>query len=88
MVDVKGKWAFVTGAARGIGYGAALFLAERGCTLILHGRTKEHCAKVLEEVKAKGVEAYAVGAEFSNLSQVEEMLKEIDGLGVNVEINV
>ena len=30
MVDVKGRWAFVTGAARGIGRGAALFLAERG----------------------------------------------------------
>ena len=43
MVDVKGRWAFITGAARGIGYGAAIFMAKRGCNLILHGRTAEHC---------------------------------------------
>ncbi|MBE6863873.1 MAG: hypothetical protein E7495_04790 [Ruminococcus flavefaciens] len=61
MVDVNGKWALITGAARGI-----------GCNLILHARKAENCAKVLEEVKALGAEAYAVGAEFSNLVQVEK----------------
>ena len=86
MVDVKGKWALITGAARGIGYGAAKFMAERGCNLILHGRTAEHCSKVLGEVKALGVEAYAVGAEFSDLTQVEKMLAEIDALGKPVDI--
>ncbi len=86
MVEVKGRWALITGAARGIGRGAALFLAERGCNLILQGRTKEHCAAVLSEVKALGVEAYAVGAEFSDISQVKEMLEEIDSLGKPVDI--
>lgn len=86
MVDVKGKWAFITGAARGIGYGAAKFMTERGCNLILHGRTPEHCAKVLDEIKELGVEAYAVGAEFSDLSQVEKMLADIDALGKQVDI--
>ena len=59
MVNVKGRWAFITGAARGIGYLVAQFMAKQGCNLILHGRTKEHCQKVVEEVKALGVEAYA-----------------------------
>ena len=86
MVDVKGRWALVTGAARGIGYGAALFLAEHGCNLVLHGRTKDHCQKVLEKVKEFGVEAYVVGAEFSDLSQVEDMLREIDILGIDIDI--
>ena len=86
MVDVKGKWALITGAARGIGCGAAKFMAERGCNLILHGRTAEHCSKVLAEVKALGVEAYTVGAEFSDLSQVEKMLVDIDALGKPVDI--
>ncbi len=86
MVDVKGRWAFITGASRGIGYLTALFMAEKGCNLILHGRTKEHCEKVLEEVKAFGVEAYAVGAELSDLDAVEKMLQEIDALNVRVDI--
>lgn len=86
MVDVKGRWALITGAARGIGYGAAVFMAKQGCNLILHGRTAEHCDKVLAEVKALGVEAYAVGAEFSDLAQVETMLAEIDSKGTPVDI--
>ena len=86
MVDVKGRWALITGAARGIGYGAAAAMAKLGCNLILHGRTAAHCDKILEEVKSYGVQAYAVGAEFSDLSQVERMLKDIDALGVDVDI--
>jgi len=86
MVDVKGRWALITGASRGIGYLTALYMAEKGCNLILHGRTKEHCAKVLEEVKELGVEAYAVGAELSDLDAVEKMLQEIDALGMRVDI--
>lgn len=86
MVDVKGKWALITGASRGIGYLTALFMAERGCNLILHSRSLSHSEKVLAEVKAKGVEAYAVSAELSDLSQVEKMLEDIDKLNVQVDI--
>lgn len=78
MVNVKGKWALITGASRGIGYLSALFMAEQGCNLVLHSRKKEHCEKVLAEVKAKGVEAYVVEAELTDLTQVERMLAEID----------
>lgn len=86
MVNVKGRWAFITGASRGIGYLTALFMAEQGCNLILHSRTKEHCEKVLQEVKELGVEAYAVSAELADLDAVDRMLKEIDALGVRVDI--
>lgn len=56
MVDVKGKWALITGASRGIGFGAAVFMAERGCNLILQGRTIEHLENVVSKVKELGVE--------------------------------
>ncbi len=86
MVNVKGKWALITGASRGIGYLSALFMAEQGCNLVLHSRKKEHCEKVLTEVKEKGVEAYAIEAELTDLSQVEAMLTEIDQKGTPISI--
>ena len=86
MVHVKGRWALITGASRGIGYLAALFMAEQGCNLILHGRKKEHVKAVYEEVKAKGVDAYIVSAELSDFTEVDQMLKDIDALGVRVDI--
>ena len=86
MVNVKGRWAFITGAARGIGYLTAQFMAKQGCNLILHSRDLAHTQKVVDEVKALGVEAYAVAAELSDLDSVKTMLEEIDKLGVQVDM--
>ena len=86
MLDVRGKWALLTGATRGIGYLSAIEMAKRGCNLILHSRSVEASEKVAEEVRSYGVEAKAVAAELSDPDSVEAMLKEIDSFGVNVEI--
>ena len=63
MVNVKGKWTLITGAARGIGYLAAQFMAKQGSNLILQSRNIAHTEKILSEVKSLGVEAFAVEAE-------------------------
>ncbi len=84
MVNVKNRWALVTGSSRGIGRLVSLFLAEKGCNLILHSRKPEHTEGLLEEVKAFGVDAYAVSAELANPAEVEAMLKEIDERGTPV----
>ena len=86
MYDVKGRWALITGAARGIGYLTALFMAKQGCNLILHSRDLSHTRQMLEEVQALGVSAHAVAADLNDLDAVAAMLKEIDALGVNVDI--
>ena len=86
MTDVKGKWALVTGANRGIGYRIAKFMAEKSCNLILHSRSLNHTAAVLAEVRAMGVEAYDVEAELSDLMQVQKMMDEIDARGKPVDI--
>lgn len=86
MIDVKNKWALITGASRGIGYLTAQFMARQGCNLILHSRKLEHTEKLLQEVRDLGVSAYAVEAELSDLDAVGLMLKTIDELEVWVDI--
>ncbi|MBP3309464.1 MAG: SDR family oxidoreductase [Ruminococcus sp.] len=86
MVNVKGKWALITGASRGIGYLSAIEMAKLGCNLVLHSRTAEHCQKVLDEVTALGIEAYVVEAELSDLDSVEKMLSDIDAKGTQIDI--
>jgi short-subunit dehydrogenase len=86
MYQVSGKWALITGAARGIGYLTARFMASQGCNLILHSRSLAHTEKVLAEVRAMGVSAEAVEADLNDLSSVEHMLADIDRMGMNVDI--
>ena len=86
MYQVKGRWALITGAARGIGYLSAKFMAQQGVNLILHSRSLSHTDKVLSEVLAMGVQARAVEADLNDLSQVERMLCQIDTFGVDVDI--
>ena len=86
MVNVKGKWALITGASRGIGYLTAIFMAQQGCNLILHSRTLEGTERVKAEVEALGVSAHCVAAELNDLAAVEKMLSDIDALQVDVEI--
>ena len=69
MTDVRGKWALITGASRGIGRLIALEMAKRGCNLVLHSRQCSHCAELLEQVRALGVQAYAVEAELADAAR-------------------
>ena len=86
MVDVKGKWALITGANRGIGYRIAIFMAQHGCNLILHSRSLEHTKDVLAEVKSFGIQAFDVAAELSQPAQVQKMIDLINQKNVPVDI--
>ena len=86
MVDMKGRWCLITGAARGIGYLTAKMMAQHGANLILHSRSLEHTRTLLDEVTAMGVDAYAVEAELSDLAAVERILAQIDARGTQVDV--
>ncbi len=86
MINIKGKWALVTGASRGIGFGAATVLAKHGCNLIVQGRNKEHLEKILQVAEAFGVSAVPVACELSDPKQVQAMLESVDRLQHPVEI--
>jgi len=86
MKELRNRWALVTGASRGIGRLAALAMADQGVNIIALSRSREHTAPLITELEAKGVKAYAVEAELSDIPSVERALAEIDSLGVQVDI--
>ncbi|MBO4578548.1 MAG: SDR family oxidoreductase [Clostridiales bacterium] len=86
MVDVKGRWALVTGSSRGLGRLAARFLAERGCNIILHGRKLSNLDDAVKEIRDLGVNVLAVEAELTDMDEISKMLKTIDSSGVDVDI--
>jgi short-subunit dehydrogenase len=86
MVDVKDKWALITGSSRGIGKLIALYMAQHGCNLVLHSRKKSHTIELHKEVQEFGVDAYTVEAELSNHNEVVAMLDYIDAKGTGIDI--
>ncbi|MCQ2527678.1 MAG: SDR family oxidoreductase [Saccharofermentans sp.] len=86
MQDLKGKWVLITGASRGIGKLTAEFMASKGCNLILHSRSVEGTAPVVEHAKSLGVDAYSVSAELADIESVDKMLAEIDAKGTPVDV--
>jgi 3-oxoacyl-[acyl-carrier protein] reductase len=72
--DIRGKWALVTGASRGIGRQACLGLSQYGCNLILHSRDAAHTKSLADELTAKGVQVRQVAGELSDQNQVDTML--------------
>lgn len=70
-MNLTGKTALVTGAAKRVGREIALALARRGANIVVHYNTSAVDAlRVAAEVKALGVHAIAVKANQANAKQV------------------
>lgn len=77
MVEIKNRWALITGASRGVGVHVARALAQEGCRVILHSRKVENTAAIHAELVANGSEVYSVEAELSDLTEVDQLVQEV-----------
>ena len=75
--SLKGRTAFVTGAARGIGRGIARGLAEAGARVALVDRDGEAARGAAEELAAEGLECLALEADVTRQDQVEAAVEAI-----------
>lgn len=83
------KVALVTGASRGIGRSIALQLAEEGYNVAInYAGNKEKAEEVVNQIKVKGVEAFAIQANVSNPDEVKAMIKEVVNQFGSVDILV
>jgi len=75
---VKGKNALVTGASRGIGRAIALELGRQGVNVAVNYSGSEAKAlEVVEELKALGVQSFAVQCNVSQAEDVQDMVKRV-----------
>lgn len=86
IMDIKGKYAFITGSSRGVGQQIALGLAAKGCHLILHGRTKDSCDATLKLLKDSKVKVFSVYGELSEEAGVNQVIEQVHQLNVTVSI--
>jgi 3(or 17)beta-hydroxysteroid dehydrogenase len=88
MDRVKGKVAMITGAASGLGKGAAKLLASEGATVILTDINEAQGKKAAEEIRRAGGEAVFMKLDVSNESDwgrvTEKILAEFGRLDVLV----
>ena len=77
MTDLTGKTAIVTGSARGIGKAIALRFASLGANIVVNYVSDPAVAEAtVADVKKFGVEAIAVRADVSALTDIERMFSE------------
>lgn len=74
-LNLAGKVAIVTGAARGIGRAIALTLGREGAKVVIDDIDLEAAKLVEEQAKQEGIEAMAVLADVTKFDEVQQMVK-------------
>jgi NAD(P)-dependent dehydrogenase (short-subunit alcohol dehydrogenase family) len=74
-VDLRDRVASVTGAGEGVGYAAALALAQSGAAVCINDLNPDRAARVAEEITAAGGQAFARTADVSNKFQAASIVE-------------
>ncbi len=74
--NLEGSTALVTGATSGIGRAVAVQLARLGAKVVVHGRSAERGAKVVQEIQNDGGKARFVAADLADPDDVRRLAAE------------
>jgi len=76
LISLKGRTALVTGAARGIGRGIALRLADAGAAVVVTDVREDLLQGTRDAITANGGQAMALAADASSLADAERVIAE------------
>ena len=88
-LDIKNKYALVTGGSHGIGRAIALSLANEGCNVAICALDKEGIDNVVKEIKSRGVKALGLVSDVLVKEDIDNVVKEVlDSFGkIDILIN-
>jgi len=88
-MEIKGKNALITGAAKRVGRAIALRLASEGVNILLHYYSSEKEAKETQaEIESKGVFCHLYRAELTHTVEVMKMAhRAVERFGVDILVN-
>ena len=88
-LNLTDKVALITGGSRGIGRATALRFAAEGCNIAVCARGQAGIDKVLEEIRAHGVEAFGLALDVAEPGEIERFVNTAaDALGgVDILVN-
>jgi 3-oxoacyl-[acyl-carrier protein] reductase len=88
MKVLRGRTAFVTGAASGIGQAIAIALAREGVNLVITDRNAEGLALTRHEAEREGVGVTSVVCDLTQPERIAEMLDRLDpGTALHILVN-
>jgi 3-oxoacyl-[acyl-carrier protein] reductase len=87
-LELDGKVALVTGAARGIGRAIALKLSSLGAKVAVNDISKETASDTVNTIKGQGGEAMAVEADVRDSESVKAMVQEVTDRWGKIDILV
>ena len=83
-----GKYAIVTGAARGIGKACALRLASEGANIAIVDIDPAQAKETADEIQRLGVKALGFGADVSQISSIQAVVGAVSGRFGRIDILV
>ncbi|MGH3246512.1 MAG: SDR family NAD(P)-dependent oxidoreductase [Trebonia sp.] len=81
---LNGSTALVTGATAGIGEATAVMLAQKGASVIVHGRDAGRGGAVVKAIQADGGQARFLGADLSDPDSVRRLAQEAGDVDILV----
>lgn len=77
-MDLQGRVALVTGGSRRLGRAIVEALADAGCSVIIHyGKSRQTAEALAEELHARGVDAWCVGADLAVESEIAGVFQSV-----------